>query len=134
MKIKGVEHIGIAVSDIEDLARIFEDLLGLKLQGKEKITHSNVEVAFFPCGSTNLELVTPLSDQSPIRSFLEKRGNGIHHICLDVEGIEEWMDFLAENGIEMIDQTPRKGAHGKKVAFINPKSTFGILIELSETE
>lgn len=134
MKIKGVEHIGIAVSDIEDLARIFEDLLGLKLQAKESIAHSNVEVAFFPCGSTNLELVTPLSDQSPIRSFLEKRGNGIHHICLDVEGIEEWIDFLAQNGIEMIDQTPRKGAHGKKVAFINPKSTFGILIELSETE
>ncbi len=134
MKVKGVEHIGIAVKNIEDLAVVFENLLGLKPRGKEKIEYSNVEVAFFPCGSTKIELVKPLSDESPVSSFLEKRGNGIHHICLDVEGIEEWIDFLRAKGVEMIDCKPRKGAHGRKVAFINPKSTFGILIELSEAE
>lgn len=134
MKIKGVEHIGIAVKSIPDPARVLQDLLGLKPGGRETIEHTNVEVAFFPCGSTKIELVTPLSDTSPIKSFLEKRGNAIHHICFDVEGIEEWIEFLKKNGVEMIDQSPRKGAHGRKVAFINPKSTFGILIELSQQE
>jgi len=134
MKIKGVDHIGIAVDNMDECIETIERLFGLRVSGRETIEASSVEIAFFPCGSTKIELVTPLTDRSPISSFLRKRGNGIHHICLEVENIEAWLEALADKGVSLIDKKPRQGAHGKKVAFIDPRSTCGFLIELSEED
>ena len=132
MKILGVEHIGIAVDNLDQCIAKFEQVFGLECEARERIEASRVEVAFFRCGDTKIELVTPLDETSPIHSFLSKRGNGIHHICLDVQGIEDWLGRLSQSGIELIDKAPRQGASGKKVAFINPRSVFDILFELSE--
>jgi methylmalonyl-CoA/ethylmalonyl-CoA epimerase len=132
MKILGVEHIGIAVTGLEECIEKFENVLNLSCEGKEAIKASGVEVAFFRCGSSKLELVTPAETGSPISSFLSKRGNAIHHICLKVEGIDEWLAFLKQSGVDLIDTAPRQGASGKRVAFINPRSMCNILIELSE--
>ncbi len=132
MKIKGVEHIGIAITNLGECIATLKKTFGLKESHRERIEASNVEVVFFECGTTQIELVTPTSDASPISVFLSKRGNGIHHICLDVEDIEGWLAALKAKGIELIDSEPRRGAHGKKVAFLSPKSTCGFLIELSE--
>jgi methylmalonyl-CoA epimerase len=132
MKILGVEHIGIAVKELDECIEKFENALDLKCEGREAIEASGVEVAFFGCGSSKIELVTPAGTESPISSFLSKRGNAIHHICLRVEGIDEWLAFLKEKGIELIDTVPREGASGKRVAFISPRSMCNILIELSE--
>lgn len=132
MKLLGVEHIGIAVSDLEGCITTFERAFGLKCEGRERIEASKVEVAFFKCGDTKIELVTPTDPASPIQGFLAKRGNGIHHICLDVEGIEAWLESLRQAGVDLIDKKPRQGATGRRVAFINPKSLFDILVELSE--
>jgi methylmalonyl-CoA/ethylmalonyl-CoA epimerase len=132
MKILGVEHIGIAVRDLEECIDRFERILNLKCEGEEALEASGVEIAFFGCGTGKLELVSPATAESPISSFLSKRGNAIHHICLKVEGIDEWLAFLKQSGVELIDNVPREGASGKRVAFINPRSMCNILIELSE--
>jgi methylmalonyl-CoA/ethylmalonyl-CoA epimerase len=132
MKLLGVEHIGIAVSDLEDCIARFESAFGIKCEGRERIEASKVEVAFFRCGDTKIELVTPTDPASPIQGFLTSRGNGIHHICLDVEGIDAWLKSLGQAGIDLIDKKPRRGATGRSVAFISPKSLCNILVELSE--
>jgi len=132
MKMVGVQHIGIAVKDIEASIANFENLLGIKCGEREKIAASRVEVAFFDFGNTHVELVSPIDPESPISRFLEERGNGIHHICFDVEGIDEWLDTLKAKGVRLIDETPRKGGSGHRVAFVNPGSASGILLELSE--
>lgn len=132
MKMVGVQHIGIAVGDLEASIAKFENLFGIKCGSRERIAASRVEVAFFDFGNTHLELVSPTDPESPISKYLEKHGNGIHHICLDVEGIDEWLEALGAKGVNLIDETPRKGGSGHRVAFINPGSTDGILLELSE--
>jgi methylmalonyl-CoA/ethylmalonyl-CoA epimerase len=132
MKILGVEHIGIAVGNLEECITRFESAFGLKCEGRERIEASKVEVAFFKCGDTKIEFVTPTDPASPIQGFLSKRGNGIHHICLDVEGIEAWLESFRDGGIDLIDKKPRQGATGRKVAFISPKALCSILVELSE--
>jgi methylmalonyl-CoA epimerase len=132
MKMLGVEHIGIAVRDLDQCIDRFEKVFGFKCEGREKIDASKVEVAFFRCGGTQIELVSPTEDSSPIHNFLAKRGNSIHHICLDVEGIEAWLASMVDGGIDLIDKVPRQGAEGRKVAFVSPKSLCDILIELSE--
>jgi methylmalonyl-CoA/ethylmalonyl-CoA epimerase len=134
MKILGVEHIGIAVSDLDRCIDRFEQVFGFKCEGRQKIAASKVEVAFFRCGDTKIELVTPTAEDSPIAKYLAKRGNGIHHICLDVEGIEAWLESMVAGGIDLIDKVPRQGAAGKKVAFVSPKALCDILIELSEKQ
>ncbi len=132
MKIRGVEHIGIAVKDLDRCIERFESAFGFRCEGRQRIDASKVEVAFFKCGDTKIELVTPTEESSPVHKYLAKRGNGIHHICLDVDGIEDWLGSLSDGGIDLIDAVPRQGAAGKKVAFIGPKSMCDILIELSE--
>lgn len=132
MRIRGVEHIGIAVSDLDACIERFEKILKLRCAGREAMEASKVEVAFFECGGTKIELVAPADSDSPIHGFLSKRGNAIHHICLDVEGIGDWLDFLKTSGVDLIDRAPRQGAAGKSVAFISPTSTCSILFELSE--
>jgi methylmalonyl-CoA epimerase len=132
MKMVGVQHIGIAVKDMESSIANFENIFGIKCTKREKISASKVEVAFFDFGNTHVELVSPTDPESPISKYLERRGNGIHHICFDVEGIDKWLETLKSKDVKLLNETPREGATGHRVAFINPESADGILFELSE--
>ena len=132
MKMVGVQHIGIAVKDLETSIETFENLFGIRCGRRERIAASKVEVAFFDMGNTHVELVAPVDPESPISRYLEKHGSGIHHICFDVEGIDDWLETLKSKGVKLLNETPREGAEGHRVAFINPSSAGGILFELSE--
>ena len=130
--IQKVDHIGIAVSSIEQSLGYYQDVLGLTLEGLETVESQGVKVAFLNAGNTKLELLEPLSEESPVAKFISKRGEGIHHIALGVESIQARIDEMKDKGITMIDHTPRIGAHAAKVAFLHPKSTQGVLYELCE--
>ncbi|MGJ7921279.1 methylmalonyl-CoA epimerase [Neobacillus sp. LXY-4] len=130
--VKKVDHIGIAVKSLEDHVSFYTETLGLHLEGIEEVPSQRVKVAFIHVGETKLELLEPTSDDSPIAKFIEKRGEGIHHIALGVESIEARIADMNEKGIKMIDNAPRPGAHGTKVAFMHPKSTGGVLYEFCE--
>jgi methylmalonyl-CoA/ethylmalonyl-CoA epimerase len=134
MDILGVEHIGIAVSDLGACVKTFEETFGLQCRARERVEANKVEVAFFDIGSTRIELVAPAAEGSPVSKFLAERGNGLHHICLRVRDIGACLNELKSKGIELVDKAPRAGAFGHKVAFLKPKSVFNILIELSEHE
>ena len=124
-----LDHIGIVVHDIQAALGVYETALGLPLREIVPVPDQQVKVAFLPLGESNLELVQPTAGGTGISKFLEKRGEGIHHICIEVENIAAALARLKENDIELIDEVPRKGAHGQ-VAFIHPKSTGKILYEL----
>ncbi len=128
MEPKKIDHIGIAVSDLEASKRFYETSLGLKVQHEEVLGDMNI--AFIPVGETNIELIQSTSEDGVIAKFIAKRGEGIHHIAYEVEDIEASLDRLKSQGVRLVDETPRSGAHGKKVAFIHPKSTNGVLSEL----
>ena len=130
--IKRIDHIAIAVNDIDDVARFYTDTLKLDLSGVEVVTEQKTKVGFLKIGESNIELVQPASDDSPLVKFLETRGPGIHHICFEVEDIQEEVEELKKQGVRMIDETPRLGAHNTRVAFIHPKSSGGVLIELNQ--
>lgn len=130
--IKRIDHIAIAVNDIDDVARFYTDTLKLDLSGVEVVTGQKAKVGFLEIGESNIELVQPASDDSPLVKFLETRGPGIHHICFEVEDIQKEVEALNKQGVRMIDETPRPGAHNTRVAFIHPKSSGGVLIELNE--
>ena len=130
--IEKVDHIGIAVNSIEERLRFFKDMLSLELAGTEEINDQKVKVAFVKVGDVNIELLEPTDPASPIAKFIAKKGEGIHHIALKTNNISETLKHLNENNITLIDTTPRQGAHGKKIAFIHPKSTGGVLIELCQ--
>jgi methylmalonyl-CoA/ethylmalonyl-CoA epimerase len=130
--VKKVDHIGIAVKSLDESLSFYTDILGLPLESIEEVPSQRVKVAFIPVGETRLELLEPTSTDSPIAKFIEKRGEGIHHIALGVESIEARIKEMQENGIKMIDNEPRPGAHGTKVAFLHPKSTGGVLYEFCE--
>ena len=130
--IKRIDHIAIAVNDIDDVARFYTDTLKLDLSGVEVVTGQKAKVGFLKIGESNIELVQPASDDSPLVKFLETRGPGIHHICFEVEDIQKEVEELKKQGVRMIDETPRPGAHNTRVAFIHPKSSGGVLIELNE--
>ena len=130
--VKRIDHIAIAVNDIDDVARFYTDTLKLDLSGVEVVTGQKAKVGFLKIGESNIELVQPASDDSPLVKFLETRGPGIHHICFEVEDIQEEVEELKKQGIRMIDETPRLGAHNTRVAFIHPKSSGGVLIELNQ--
>ncbi len=130
--VKKIDHIAIAVRDIDEAARFYTDILGLDLSGVEVVVEQKTRVGFLKIGDTNIELVQPVTDDSPLVKFLETRGPGIHHICLEVEDIKKEVEELMERGAHMIDDKPRPGAHNTKVAFIHPKSSGGVLIELNE--
>jgi len=131
--IKRIDHIGIAVHSIKEALRVYEGALGLELTEVEEVPEQAVRVAFLPVGESKLELVEPLTTDSGVAKFLEKRGEGMHHICLEVEDIETALQDLAAQGIRLIDEQPRQGVHGR-VAFLHPQSTHGVLIELIEIE
>jgi methylmalonyl-CoA epimerase len=127
--IKHISHIGIAVADLEAGIAFYEKL-GLKLESIEEVPSQKVKVAFFPCGDTRIELLAPMSDDSPIAKFIEKKGEGIQHIAFAVDDLPAELEKADANGIQLIDKEPRPGAHGADIAFLHPKSTLGVLIEL----
>lgn len=131
MKVKKVDHIGIAVRSIEESLKFYE-LLGLKAQGTEEVAEQKVRVAFIPIGDSEIELLESTAPDGPIARFIEKNGEGIQHIALQVDDIGQALSELKEKGLKLIDEEPRYGAGGASIAFIHPKATGGILLELSE--
>ncbi|MGM0852999.1 MAG: methylmalonyl-CoA epimerase [Bacillota bacterium] len=129
---KKVDHIGIAVSSIDNVLPFYEDTLGLSLVKIEEVGNQDVKVAFIDGGNIKLELLEPLHKESPIAKFIEKKGEGIHHIAFGVEGIEKRIKELQANGVRMINETPKTGAGGAAVAFMHPKSAHGVLYELCD--
>lgn len=127
--IKHISHIGIAVSNLEEGIAFYEKL-GLTLESIEEVPSQKVKVAFFPCGDTRIEVLAPTSDDSPIAKFIEKKGEGIQHIAFAVDQLPEALAEAAEKGIQLIDKEPRPGAHGADIAFLHPKSSHDVLIEL----
>ncbi len=129
---KKINHIGIAVQSLDTSVQFYTNILGLKLLGIETVESEQVRVAFLEIGETKIELLEPLSSESAIAKHLEKRGEGIHHIALEVDGIEERLTELKESHIRLVHEEPKQGAHNSKIAFLHPKSTGSVLYELCE--
>ncbi|MEQ8253674.1 MAG: methylmalonyl-CoA epimerase [Smithellaceae bacterium] len=134
MKILKVEHIGIAVKNNDAAKKLFGDILGLHYTKSEIVAEQKVNTTFFEVGDTHVELLEATSPDSAVAKYIEKKGEGIQHIAFSVENIEESLEELKAGGIQLIDEKPRRGAGGAKVAFLHPKSTFGVLIELCEKD
>lgn len=130
--IKKINHIAIAVNNLEEAARFYQTVMGLTLSGVEVVAAQKTKVGFFKIGESNIELVQPAQPDSPLVKFLESKGQGIHHICLEVDDVEAEVKAFLEKGAAMVDQKPRPGAHNTRVAFVHPKSSGGVLIELCE--
>ena len=127
-----VEHIGIAVRDLESAIGIYETLLGVKCYGVESVEDQGVRTAFFQIGKMKIELLAPSGPEGPIARFLEKKGEGVHHLAIAVENLPGALSELVSKGFRLIDAEPRRGAEGLSIAFVHPKSTGGVLIELCE--
>lgn len=130
MKVSGIEHIGIAVESLKTAIPYYEMLLGLKCYAVEELEDQKVKTAFFKVGGTKIELLETTDPEGPIGRFLEKNGQGIHHIAFAVENVNSALSELKSKGIKLIDKQERKGAEGLSIGFLNPKSTFGVLTEL----
>ena len=131
-KILGIEHVGIAVKDLNSISEIFGELLGLELHRREKVDDQQVITDIYHAGKDKLEFLKATSPDSPISKFLGKRPEGMHHIALIVDNIQLALNYLNENDVQLIDSSPRIGAEGLQIAFIHPKSTGGVLVELCE--
>ena len=127
-----LDHIAIAVRNLEEAITYFRDALGLTTTHTEEVPGQGARVGFIPLGDTNLELVQPTSSDGGLARFVEQRGEGLHHICLEVQDIRESLRRFQEKRVPLIDREPRPGAHGKQVAFLHPKGGKGVLIELSQ--
>lgn len=132
MKNKKIEHIGIAVKDLKKTVPFYEDVLGLEKTSVEKVEDQGVNIAFFQLGESKIELLEPLNDESPIARFIEKSGEGIHHMAVLVEDIEDKIEDMKEKGAQFIGDKPTMGAEGMKVIFVHPRSSNGVLLELCE--
>ena len=132
MKLLKIDHLGIAVSSIDARKNFWTDVLGLTLEGTETIHEQKVTTAFLPVGQSEVELLESTSQDGPVAKYIEKRGEGIQHVAFRVENIEDALAELKAKGIALIDQTPRIGAGGAKIAFLHPKATSGVLLELCE--
>lgn len=132
MNISHIEHIGIAVKNIDEAKKYYEDVLGLKCYAIEEVADQKVKTAFFMVGQTKIELLESTSADGPIGKFIDKKGEGIHHIAFAVNGLQKSLDEVKSKNIILIDETGRKGAEGLNIAFLHPKSTFGVLTELCE--
>jgi methylmalonyl-CoA/ethylmalonyl-CoA epimerase len=130
-RIKKIDHVAVCVSDIDAAAAKFKEVLGLEGRERETVASQKTEAVLLPIGESNIELISPRGNDGLVK-FLEKRGPGLHHIAVEVEGIENALAFLKGIGVPLIDETPRAGARGHKVAFVHPKATGGVLIELVE--
>ncbi|SMB97488.1 methylmalonyl-CoA epimerase [Thermanaeromonas toyohensis ToBE] len=134
MKVLNVDHIGIAVPNLQEALKFYEEVLGLKCEGVEEVAEQKVRVAFLPVGDSEIELLESTDPEGPVAKFIESRGPGIQHIALRVDDIEKALAELKEKGIRLIDEKPRYGAGGAKIAFIHPKATNGVLLEISQRE
>jgi methylmalonyl-CoA/ethylmalonyl-CoA epimerase len=132
MKILRIDHIGIAVQNLDTIKTVFENLFNLHEHFSEIVTNQKVSTVGYQLAESNIEFLEATSIDSPISKFIEKRGNAVHHIALTVENLDDALSELKEKNVLLIDEVPRIGAEGKRIAFIHPKSTCGILIELSE--
>ena len=134
MKILKIDHLGIAVNSIEDGKKFWTDILGLSFQGTETVAEQKVTTAFFPVGESEVELLESTAPDGPIAKYIEKKGTGIQHVALRVENIETALAELKEKGVQLIDQAPRHGAGGARIAFLHPKATGGVLVELCQRD
>ena len=133
MNISHIEHLGIAVKSLEEAIPYYENILGLKCYSIEEVADQKVKTAFFKVGQTKIELLEPTSEDSTIAKFIEKRGEGIHHMAFAIEdGVANALAEVEAKGVRLIDKAPRKGAEGLNIAFLHPKSTFGVLTEFCE--
>ena len=132
MNLSHIEHIGIAVKNMDETIKFYQEVLGLKCYAVEEVKDQKVKTAFFQIGQTKIELLESTDPEGPIGKFIEKRGEGIHHIAYAAKELESSVEELKSKGIKMIDEKPRKGAEGLNIAFLNPKNTFGVLTELCE--
>ena len=133
LRIKKIDHVAICVTDIDEATNKYKAAFGLEAREREVVASQKTEAVLLPIGESNLELISPRGNEGLVK-FLEKRGPGLHHIAIEVEGIEEALAFLKSIGVPLIDETPRKGARGHKVAFVHPKATGGVLVELVEPD
>lgn len=134
MKPSHIEHIGIAVANLKDAIAFYEKVLGLTCYSIEEVPDQKVRTAFFKVGQTKIELLESTDPEGPIGKFIEKKGEGIHHIAFAVEKIEEYLTHAEDEGVRLIDRMPRKGAERLDIAFLHPKSTYGVLMELCENK
>jgi methylmalonyl-CoA/ethylmalonyl-CoA epimerase len=134
MNLTHIEHIGIAVKNLEESIKYYEEIFGLKCYKIEEVKDQKVRTAFFKVGGTKIELLESTSPDGPISSFIEKRGEGIHHIAFAVKDLQNALDEVKSKGIKLIDEHPRKGAEGLDIAFLHPKSTHGVLTEFCENK
>jgi len=132
MNLTHIEHIGIAVKSLDESITFYEDILGLKCYAIEEVEDQKVKTAFFQIGQTKIELLESTDPEGPIGKFIEKRGEGIHHIAYAAKDLKSSLNELKTKGIKLVDENPRKGAEGLNIAFLHPKSTFGVLTELCE--
>lgn len=130
--VRKIDHIGIAVKSIEEALKFYENVLGLKAAGTEVVAEQKVKVAFLPTGDSEVELLEATSEDSPVAKFIEKNGEGIQHIAYRVDNVEAAIEEMKAQGMRMIDEKPRYGAGGAKIAFCHPKSTGGVLVELCQ--
>jgi len=134
MKTRKIEHIGIAVSDLNQAIAFYEEILGLECYGIEEVADQKVRTAFFRIGDTKIELLESTDPEGPIGRFIEKRGPGIHHMAFAVDNVSEALKEAAGKGVRLIDESPRQGAEGLQIGFLHPKSTMGVLTELCGDE
>jgi methylmalonyl-CoA/ethylmalonyl-CoA epimerase len=134
MKVKHIDHIGIAVKGIAQAGKFYTDILGLKIEDIENVADQKVNVAFIPITDSEVELLESTEPDGPVAKYIDSRGEGVQHIAFRVENIEEALKELKTKGVRLIDQEPRKGAGGAKIAFIHPKETHGVLVEICERE
>lgn len=127
-----LDHVGIAVTTLDDAIPLWEGLLSTPATGREVVTSQGVEVAFLAAGDASVELLAPVRPNSPVAQFLERRGPGIHHIAFRVPDLMAAIESLREEGFALIDETPREGSHGRRIAFLHPRSVNGVLVELLE--
>lgn len=132
MEIKNVDHIGVAVNSIDEALKFWEAALGVKCHGIEEVAEQKVKTAFLPIDDTEFELLEGTSEDSPVCKFIAKNGQGIQHVAVRVENLEAALAELKEKGIRLIDEKPRRGAGGAMIAFVHPKSTGGVLLELCQ--
>ncbi|KJF41678.1 MULTISPECIES: methylmalonyl-CoA epimerase [Draconibacterium] len=134
MNISHIEHIGIAVNSLEEAIPYYEEMLGLKCYAVEEVADQKVKTAFFQVGDTKIELLESTSPDGPIGKFLEKKGQGVHHLAFAVDNVNDSLNELGEKGVQLIDKTARKGAEGLNIGFLHPKATMGVLTEICGKE
>jgi len=132
MKCLHIDHIGVAVKSLKEAKAFYEDILGITGTGVEEVDEQKVKVMFMPCGDCEFELLESTSDDGPVARFIEKNGEGVQHVAIQVEDIDAALAELKEKGVRLIDETPRYGAGNKRIAFVHPKATRGVLLELCQ--